>query len=159
MGGRGAMGSHLGARARRRQAPLRPRLRPLREDLLPQGRAARIAGAGAGPARHDSHPRSGDREATCRRSLRADERAPRTLREYRRWARSGGHFDYWRNRSIHAVGPLSSREYLKWLRLRNVNGKTAWNVVAGFRAFLGWLVEVEQLTARISETRGLRDVR
>jgi hypothetical protein len=45
------------------------------------------------------------------------------------------------------VGPLSSREYLKWLRLRNVTGKTAWNVVAGFRSFLGWLVEVEQLSA------------
>lgn len=79
--------------------------------------------------------------------VKADERAPRTLREYRRWSKAGGHFDFWRNRSIHMVGPLSSREYLKWLRLRNVTGKTAWNVVAGFRAFLGWLVEVEQIPA------------
>ena len=47
----------------------------------------------------------------------------------------------------HAVGPLASREYLKWLRLRNVTGKTAWNVVAGFHSFLGWLVEVERLAA------------
>jgi hypothetical protein len=79
--------------------------------------------------------------------VKASERAPRTLREYRRWGKSGGHFDYWRNRSIHAVGPLAGREFLKWLRLRNVTGKTAWNVVAGFHAFLGWLVEVEQLAA------------
>jgi hypothetical protein len=79
--------------------------------------------------------------------VKAGERAPRTLREYRRWAKAGGHFDFWRNRSLHMVGPLSSREYLKWLRLRNVTGKTVWNVVAGFRAFLGWLVEVEQIPA------------
>jgi integrase len=79
--------------------------------------------------------------------VKAGERAPRTLREYRRWARPGGHSEFWRNRSVHAVGPLASREYLKWLRLRNVTGKTAWNIVAGFHAFLGWLVEVEQLAA------------
>ena len=60
--------------------------------------------------------------------VKAGERAPRTLREYRRWAKAGGHFDFWRNRSIHMVGPLASREYLRWLRLRNVTGKTAWNV-------------------------------
>jgi integrase len=28
-----------------------------------------------------------------------------------------------------------------------VNGKTGWNVVAGFHAFIGWLVEVEQIAA------------
>jgi integrase len=49
-----------------------------------------------------------------------------------------------RKRSLNA---LSAREYLKWLRLRNVTGKTAWNVVAGFHSFLGWLVEVERLAA------------
>jgi len=75
----------------------------------------------------------------------AGERAPRTLREYRRWAKSGGHFDFWRNRSILLIGPAASQEWLRWLRLRGIQGKTAWNVVAGFHAFLGWLVEIEEL--------------
>lgn len=77
--------------------------------------------------------------------VRAGERAPRTLRDYRRWSKRGGHFDFWRNRSILLVGPAASKEFLRWLRLRGVQGKTAWNVVAGFHAFLGWLVEIEEL--------------
>ena len=76
--------------------------------------------------------------------VNAGERAPRTLREYRRWAAPRGHFYFWKKRSIHSVGPLSSREYIKWLRMRGISGKTAWNVVGGFRAFLGWLVDVHQ---------------
>ena len=41
---------------------------------------------------------------------------------------------------------ILGQEIGKRLRVRNVTGKTAWNVVAGFRAFLGWLVKVEQLS-------------
>lgn len=77
--------------------------------------------------------------------VRAGERAPRTLREYRRWSKRGGHFDFWRNRSILLIGPVASKEFLRWLRGRGVQGKTAWNIVAGFHAFLGWLVEIEEL--------------
>jgi len=77
--------------------------------------------------------------------VRAGERAPRTLRDYKRWSAKGGHFEFWRNRSILLIGPAASKEWLRWLRLRGIQGKTAWNVVAGFRAFLGWLVEIEEL--------------
>jgi integrase len=77
--------------------------------------------------------------------VRAGERAPRTLRDYRRWSERGGHFEFWRNRSILLIGPVASKEWLRWLRQRGVQGKTAWNVMAGFHAFLGWLVEIEEL--------------
>ncbi|MCP5058660.1 MAG: tyrosine-type recombinase/integrase [bacterium] len=77
--------------------------------------------------------------------VKSGDRAPRTLREYSRWAKPGGHFDFWRNRSILLIGPMASKEFLRWLRLRGVQGKTAWNVVAGFHAFLAWLVEIEEL--------------
>ncbi|TMA35978.1 MAG: hypothetical protein E6J87_02170 [Deltaproteobacteria bacterium] len=143
----GKIYSHKGVRlaSREQSQALLDTIRILAQEIGKQAAVDRFAPTAS--KRHRIGPWLERWLADFEQQVKAGERALRTLREYRRWATSGGHFDYWRNRSIHAVGPLASREYLTWLRLRDVTGKTTWNVVAGFHAFLGWLVEVEQLAA------------
>lgn len=77
--------------------------------------------------------------------VRAGECAPEPCVTTSAGQRRRSHFEFWRNRSILLIGPAASKEWLRWLRIRGIQGKTAWNVVAGFRAFLGWLVEIEEL--------------
>jgi integrase len=143
----GKIYSHKGVRleSREQAQALLDTIRILGQEISKQHAVDRFAPMAS--KRHRIGPWLERWLADFEQQVKAGERARRTLREYTRWARPHGHFEFWRNRSMHAVGPLASRDYLAWLRVRNVSGKTAWNVVAGFHAFLGWLVEVEQLAA------------
>jgi integrase len=70
-------------------------------------------------------------------------RAPRTLREYRRWAgpkeSKYAHFAYWYGTSIWEIATADVEEWSHWLATeRGLSPKTVRNVLAGFHSFLAW---------------------
>lgn len=73
------------------------------------------------------------------RQVDAGERSPRTVQEYRRYARPGGEIEWWEGRGIAEVDEVSLEEWSLWMARRGVGAKTRRNVLGAFRSFLGWL--------------------
>ena len=73
--------------------------------------------------------------------VKAGSRAPRTLREYKRWATPGAHgyFTRWHGLSIWEIDAASIEDWINELAAKGISGKTQRNIVAGFSAFLHWL--------------------
>ena len=71
----------------------------------------------------------------------AGDRQPRTLREYARWARPGGHFSWWYGRSIWEIDKASLEEWSYSLAATGLGAKTRRNVLAGFHSFLAWVAD------------------
>jgi integrase len=80
-------------------------------------------------------------------------RSPNYVRELKRWAAAGGHFDFWSGMSVHEIDRGALREWAIVLaetkrKIRGetepppISGKTARNVMAGFHAFCEWVAEV-----------------
>jgi integrase len=81
----------------------------------------------------------------------AGEHAPDTLQYYRSYAKDDGHIgDFWAKRSIYEVSWDALREWVAWLRKRQLAPKTIINVVACFRVFYRW--------ARRGNERDLPDI-
>jgi site-specific recombinase XerD len=82
-----------------------------------------------------------------RKRVAAGDRAPRTLRDYERWAGKPGqpgaeaHFAAWYGRSIWEVTTGSLEEWSYALAEKGLGLKTRRNVLAGFRSFLSWVAE------------------
>lgn len=74
-----------------------------------------------------------------RREAAAGDRSPTYLRELERYARAGGHFSWWRHRSIHEIEYGTLEDWSHWLADRGLSPKTRHNVIAAFRSFVGWL--------------------
>jgi len=74
-----------------------------------------------------------------RREATAGDRSPTYLRELERYARAGGHFSWWRHRSIHEIEYGTLEDWSHWLADRGLSPKTRHNVIAAFRSFVGWL--------------------
>ncbi|MCH8083357.1 MAG: site-specific integrase [Myxococcales bacterium] len=82
------------------------------------------------------------------KATRANDLAPRTYREYSRWARPEpkstppeNHFAYWSGRSIYDVSTASLREWSYELDTRGLSGKTRSNIMSGFSVFLTFVAE------------------
>jgi integrase len=76
---------------------------------------------------------------------------PRTLQQYRRYAKDGGHIaGFWAKRSIYDVGWDTLRASIAWLRERQLGPKAITNVIACFRVFYRW--------ARRGHERDLPDI-
>lgn len=69
------------------------------------------------------------------------DRAPRTLREYKRWATNDGDFARWRERTLAEIDPASLEDWDHALFKRGLAPKTRRNVLAGFHAFLRWVAK------------------
>ncbi|HME71544.1 MAG TPA: site-specific integrase [Myxococcota bacterium] len=80
-----------------------------------------------------------------RREAGAGDRSPSYLRELERYARVGGHFSFWRERSIHEVRYAALEDFSHWLADRGLSAKSRWNVLAAFHSFLGWLFKREAI--------------
>lgn len=87
------------------------------------------------------------------KKVKAGDRQPRTLRDYKRWAglhayQSGevyrtkndraDHFHWWSGRSIWEIDAIAIEEWSYWLTER-MGPKSRWNVMAAFHAFLSCL--------------------
>lgn len=75
------------------------------------------------------------------RRVERGDRAPRTLREYKRWAAEGGDFDPWRGRTLGEIDTAALEEWDHSLFKRGLSPKTRRNVLAGFHAFLRWVAK------------------
>ena len=75
------------------------------------------------------------------RKVQIGDRAPRTLREYRRWASDDdtGYFRWWYGQSIWEIDAASVDVWSDWLAERGLSRKTRRNVMAGFHAFCRWV--------------------
>ncbi|HME74064.1 MAG TPA: phage integrase N-terminal SAM-like domain-containing protein, partial [Myxococcota bacterium] len=81
-----------------------------------------------------------------RRELVAQgKRSPTTLREEERYCRAGGHFDFWRNRTILEISTKDLDDFLMWLGRREISPKTQKNVLGAFRSFYRWLRRRDEL--------------
>lgn len=82
-----------------------------------------------------------------RELVEAGERSREYLDELERWAKPGGHIaGFWSSRSVHEIGYQGLERWARWLAgERKLGAKTRWNVMAGFRSFLGWLRLVGEL--------------
>lgn len=67
------------------------------------------------------------------------ERSPTYLRELERWAKPGGHFDWWRGKSIYEIRAGAVEDWSHWLAKRGIAAKTRRNVLGGLRSFVTWL--------------------
>lgn len=78
-----------------------------------------------------------------RRRVETGSRAPRTLREYERWAgpedSPKAHFSWWYGASIWEVDPAGLEEWSYWMHQRGLSPKTQRNVMAGLHSFLTWV--------------------
>lgn len=66
------------------------------------------------------------------------ERSPRTLQEYRRYARDGGELSFWGRRSILAVTSHELDRWNAWLVERGLGPKTRRHVVGALRTAYRW---------------------
>jgi integrase len=74
------------------------------------------------------------------------KKSPTTLREIHRYARPGGHFDFWRGRSVSGISYGDVEDFQLWLAGRisprtkgSISSKTQKDVSDAFRTFLRWL--------------------
>lgn len=74
-----------------------------------------------------------------RTAVDSGDRSPGYVRELERYCKVGGHFEFWRERSVFEVDSGSVRDFNRWLRTRGISAKTRKNVIWAFRALLGWL--------------------
>jgi len=77
-----------------------------------------------------------------RAQVETGERSPSYLRELERWSRPGPH-GYLAALRSHSVHDLDFAALRAWQAALPLRGKSAWNVVAGLSAFLGWLAKRE----------------
>lgn len=70
----------------------------------------------------------------------AGDLSPRTVAEYRRYAREGGELDFWRGQSVFDVTEAGLEAWsLELATQRKLSPKTRRNVLAAFRTFFSWL--------------------
>jgi len=65
--------------------------------------------------------------------------SPLYVRELERTTRPGGYFSFFDDTSIHEITYGKLEDFALWLAKKNLKPKTRRNVIASFRAFLGWL--------------------
>ncbi|MFQ5515825.1 MAG: tyrosine-type recombinase/integrase [Myxococcota bacterium] len=80
-----------------------------------------------------------------KREADSGDRSPTYVRELERYLRPKGHFSWWAERSIHDVSYAALEDWSHWLADRGLSPKTRWNILAGFRSFLGWLYKREEI--------------
>jgi integrase len=64
---------------------------------------------------------------------------PRTISQYRRYPKDGGHFSHWDGKSIYEIRYDELHSLVKWLRERGLAVKSIRNILAAFRSFYSWL--------------------
>ena len=67
------------------------------------------------------------------------QRSPGSLKHLERWARPGGHFEWWRGRSIRRVTLGDTEDYTTWLGNRALAPKTQRNIQRQVRALFNWI--------------------
>ncbi len=98
-------------------------------------------------AAHAIQPLLGNWIALFEKKVKAGDRAPRTLRDYRRWVgpfpedrvKRPDHFRWWEGKTIFEITTANLEEWSYWLAEQGLAGKTRRNVFAGFHAFMRWL--------------------
>ena len=85
-----------------------------------------------------------------RRQVETGDRSPTYLRELRRYARPGGEFSWWANRSIHEISYAALEDWSGWLADKEtkhgrLSAKTRANILGAFRGFVGWLHRREEI--------------
>lgn len=84
-----------------------------------------------------------------RRLSDSGQRSPTYLAALDSYAREGGHFSWWRGRSIHDIKKLALNDWFAWLLSeQKLSAKSAKNVLDAFRSFTGWLVKDCELLPR-----------
>jgi len=81
--------------------------------------------------------------------MTAGSRSPTYLRELERYAKRGGHFDWWRGRALAEIRYAALEDWSSWLAARRLGPKTRRNVLGAFRSFLSWLELREELPGRM----------
>lgn len=71
--------------------------------------------------------------------VRAQDRSPRTVAEYRRYAREGGELSWWNDLSVHDLSTADLEEWSLWMSDRGLSPKTRRHVLGALRACFGWL--------------------
>ena len=70
--------------------------------------------------------------------------SPSTVREYRRYARSGGELDWWGAGSVFEISTARLKEWNLALAERGLAPGTRRRVLTAFRGFMGWLREEDE---------------
>lgn len=79
------------------------------------------------------------------RRVETGRRAPRTLKEYQRWAGEAGepsaHFAYWYGKTLQDIDGPALEDWDYHLSKAGLSAKSRRNVMSGFRSFLTWVAE------------------
>ena len=76
------------------------------------------------------------------------KRSPGSLENLRRYVRPGGHFEFWRGRTILEITTSTVDDFALWLGRRELGPKTQKNAIDGFRGFVSWLARRGELDGR-----------
>ncbi len=71
------------------------------------------------------------------------ERSPSYVAKLEQYAKQGSHFGFFDGITVHEITFGVLEDWSLWLGKRGIGGKTRWNVMAAFRAFLSWLKDRE----------------
>jgi integrase len=73
--------------------------------------------------------------------------SPRTVQEYRRYARPGGEVSFWRRKAVGDVTSAALEDWNIWLSKRKLSDKTCKNILGAFSSFLHWLKRRGELSS------------
>jgi integrase len=80
-------------------------------------------------------------------NLRADagDLSPRTVAEYRRYARDDGEVDWWEGRTVFDITTGALEDWGLWMAGRGLGPKTRRNILGAFKTFVRWMKRREVL--------------